>query len=63
MLLTLASIYETTKPKEGTSNSSKEPEQKQIVTANTKPNEPPALTPQEKNSKQYKIPSQDHGKR
>ena len=35
----------------------------QILTANTKSNKPPALTPQEKDSKQYETPSQDQARR
>ena len=56
-------MYFTLKPKEGTSTSSKEPEQQQVLTANTKSDKPPGLTPQVKDSKQYETSSQDHPSR
>ena len=56
-------MYFTLKPKEGTSTSSKEPEQQQVLTANTKSDKPPGLTPQVKDSKQYETSSQDHPRR
>ena len=56
-------MYFTLKPKEGTSTSSKEPEQQQVLTANTKSDKPPGLTPQVKDSKQYETSSQDRAKR
>ena len=62
-MITLASTPETTKPKEGTSTSSKEPKHQQVLTANTKSNDPPSLTPQEKDPKQYETPSQDRTRR
>ena len=59
--VTLTSTLETSKSR--LSTSSKEREQQQVLTANTKSNEPPTLTPQEKDSKQYKTPSQDDTRR
>ena len=59
--VTLTSTLETSKSR--LSTSSKEREQQQVLTANTKSNEPPTSTPQEKDSKQYKTPSQDDTRR